>query len=102
MEDCSFRIGLARAAATGARCRREFSNRLPRNLPCAATKLADPLSRGPGRWVVGAREALMKQIHKIYPKPFLLEKTKLDRLMAIIHGRLGDHQGTTNRDDFEV
>jgi len=32
----------------------------------------------------------------------LLEKTKLDRLMDIIHGRLGEHHGTTKRDDFEV
>lgn len=32
----------------------------------------------------------------------MLEKTKLNRLMAIIHGRLGEHQNTTKRDDFEV
>ena len=32
----------------------------------------------------------------------MLEKTKLDRLMDIIHDRLGEHQGTTKRDDFEV
>ena len=44
----------------------------------------------------------MKQIHKDYERPFLLEKTKLDRLMDIIHCRLGEHQDTTKRDDFEV
>lgn len=44
----------------------------------------------------------MKQIHKDYERPFLLEKTKLDRLMDIIHDRLGEHQDTTIRDDFEV
>jgi hypothetical protein len=44
----------------------------------------------------------MKQIHKEYERPFLLEKTKLDRLMDIIHDRLGEHQETTKRDDFEV
>ena len=44
----------------------------------------------------------MKQIHKDYERPFLLEKTKLDRLMDIIHDRLGEYQNTTKRDDFEV
>jgi hypothetical protein len=44
----------------------------------------------------------MKQIHKDYVRSFSLEKTKLDRLMDIIHARLGDHQNTAKRDDFEV
>jgi hypothetical protein len=44
----------------------------------------------------------MKQINKTYERPFLLEKTKLDRLLDVIHGRLGEHQGTTKRDDFDV
>jgi hypothetical protein len=44
----------------------------------------------------------MKQINKEYPQPFLLEKTKLDRLIDIIHDRLREHQNTTQRDDFEV
>jgi hypothetical protein len=44
----------------------------------------------------------MKQIHKDYERPFLREKTKLGRLMDIIHDRLGEHQDTTKRDDFEV
>lgn len=44
----------------------------------------------------------MKQIHKDYRRPFLLEKTKLDRLMDIIHRRLSEHHDTTRRDDFEV
>ena len=45
---------------------------------------------------------LMKQIHKDYERSFLLEKTKLDRLMDVIHARLGEHPGTTKHDDFEV
>ncbi|MEX0774733.1 MAG: hypothetical protein WD042_03350 [Phycisphaeraceae bacterium] len=44
----------------------------------------------------------MKQIHKEYERAFLLEKTKLDRLMDIIHGLLGEHKSTTKHDDFEV
>ncbi|MGD9850436.1 MAG: hypothetical protein AB7T38_04130 [Nitrospirales bacterium] len=44
----------------------------------------------------------MKQIHKDYKRPFLLEKTKLDRLMGVIHERLGEHSNTTMHDDFEV
>ena len=44
----------------------------------------------------------MKQIHKDYPKAFLLEKTKLDRLMDIVHALLDQHQNTTKHDDFEV
>lgn len=44
----------------------------------------------------------MKQIHKEYTRAFLLEKTKLDRLMDIIHGLLGEHKDTATRDDFEV
>jgi hypothetical protein len=44
----------------------------------------------------------MKQIHKEYTRPFLLEKTKLDRLLTVIHGRLAEHQHTALRDDFEV
>jgi hypothetical protein len=44
----------------------------------------------------------MKQIHKDYERPFLLEKTKLDRIMDVIHARLGEHRDTTKRDDFEV
>jgi hypothetical protein len=50
----------------------------------------------------GVRQNLMKQIHKDYQRPFLLEKTKLDRLMAIIHDRVQEHPNTTTRDDFEV
>jgi hypothetical protein len=44
----------------------------------------------------------MKQIYKDYERPFLLEKTKKDRILDVIHGRLGEHQDTTKRDDFEV
>jgi hypothetical protein len=32
----------------------------------------------------------------------LLEKTKLDRLLDIIHGLLNEHGNTTKYDDFEV
>lgn len=44
----------------------------------------------------------MKQIHKDYQRAFLLEKTKLDRILDVIHGLLGEHQNTTKHDDFEV
>lgn len=44
----------------------------------------------------------MKQIHKDYERPFLLETTKLDRLMDTVHGLQGKHQNTTKREDFEV
>jgi hypothetical protein len=33
-----------------------------------------------------SRQNLMKQIQKDYVRPSLLEKTKLDRLLDIIHG----------------
>jgi hypothetical protein len=44
----------------------------------------------------------MKQIHKEYVRPFMLEKTKLDRIMAVIHSRLGEYPGAAKHDDFEV
>jgi hypothetical protein len=44
----------------------------------------------------------MKQIDKEYYQPFLLEPTKLTRLVDKIHERLGDHAGTTKHDSFEV
>jgi len=44
----------------------------------------------------------MKQIQKDYARAFLLEKTKLDRLLDIIHGLLDEHANTTKHDDFEV
>jgi hypothetical protein len=44
----------------------------------------------------------MKQIHKDYERAFLLEKTKLDRVMDIIHSLLGEHHNTTKHDHFEV
>jgi hypothetical protein len=44
----------------------------------------------------------MKRIQKDYARPFLLEKTKLDRLLDIIHGLLNEHDNTTEHDDFEV
>ena len=44
----------------------------------------------------------MKQIHKEYDRPFLLEPTKLTRLINTIHERLGDHPYTTAHDHFEV
>ena len=48
------------------------------------------------------RQNLMKQIQKDYQRPFLLEKTKLDRLLNIIHRLLDEHENTTKHDDFEV
>lgn len=44
----------------------------------------------------------MTQIHKEYERYFLLEPTKLTRLINKIHERLADHQGTTTHDDFTV
>ena len=44
----------------------------------------------------------MIRVHKEYAKPFLLEPTKLTRIIDKIHERLGDHQCTTMRDHFEV
>lgn len=44
----------------------------------------------------------MKQIHKDYAQAFLLEPTKLTRLVNLIHERLGDHVKTSVRDHFEV
>jgi len=44
----------------------------------------------------------MKQIHKEYQRPFLLEPTKLTRLVDKIHERLGEHQCAIMRDHFEV
>jgi hypothetical protein len=44
----------------------------------------------------------MKQIHKEYEQSFLLEPTKLTRLIDTIHERLGDHPRTTTHDHFEV
>jgi hypothetical protein len=43
-----------------------------------------------------------EQIHKDYERAFLLEKTKLDRVMDIIHSLLGEHHNTTKHDHFEV
>ena len=44
----------------------------------------------------------MKQIDKPYERSFLLEPTKLTRLIDKIHERLGDHPHTTTHDSFEV
>lgn len=44
----------------------------------------------------------MKQVHKEYQRPFLLEPTKLSRLVDRIHERLADHQSTTRHEEFEV
>jgi hypothetical protein len=44
----------------------------------------------------------MKQIHKEYSQAFILEPTKLTRLVDKIHERLGEHQPTTKRALFEV
>jgi hypothetical protein len=44
----------------------------------------------------------MKQIHKEYYQPFLLEPTKLNRLVGKIHERLADHTNCASHDGFEV
>ena len=44
----------------------------------------------------------MKQIHKDYYGPFLLEPTKLTRLLDRIHERLGEQKPTQILDHFEV
>jgi hypothetical protein len=44
----------------------------------------------------------MKHIHKEYQQPFLLEPTKLNRLVGKIHERLADHPKSTLYDRFEV
>ncbi len=44
----------------------------------------------------------MKHIHKEYQRPFLLEPTKLNRLVGKIHERLADHANSTLYDRFEV
>jgi hypothetical protein len=40
--------------------------------------------------------------NKPYGRAFLLERTKLDRLIDVIHARLGDHPHTSSHDHFEV
>jgi hypothetical protein len=44
----------------------------------------------------------MINVHKDYRQAFLLEPTKLERLVNTIHERLEDHEGTTPHDTFEV
>jgi len=44
----------------------------------------------------------MKQIHKEYQRSFLLEPTKLTRLLDRIHERLGEHQHVIIGDHFDV
>jgi hypothetical protein len=44
----------------------------------------------------------VKQIHKDYNRAFLLEPTKLIRLMGIIHERLAEHDAYSTHDTFEV
>jgi hypothetical protein len=45
---------------------------------------------------------LMKQIHKEYAERFVLEPTKLTRLIDTVHQLLGDHRHAAMRDHFEV
>jgi hypothetical protein len=44
----------------------------------------------------------MKQIDKEYTQPFLIEPTKLTRIVDKIHERLHEHADTTTHDSFEV
>lgn len=44
----------------------------------------------------------MKQVHKEYERAFLLEPTKLRRIVDTIHQRLADHTDTVPHDSFDV
>jgi hypothetical protein len=44
----------------------------------------------------------MTQLHKEYDQAFVLEPTKLTRLVSIIHERLADHANTSTHDTFDV
>jgi hypothetical protein len=44
----------------------------------------------------------MKHVHKQYEPAFLLEPTKLGRIVDTIHQRLADHANTATHDVFEV
>jgi hypothetical protein len=44
----------------------------------------------------------MKQIYKEYAGPFLLEPTKLTRLIDTIHQRLADYPHLSTHDHFEA
>lgn len=44
----------------------------------------------------------MKQIHKDYPEAFLLEPTKLTRILDKIHERISELNPAATRDNFEV
>lgn len=44
----------------------------------------------------------MKRVHKEYSHSFLLEPTKLTRLIGVIHERLGDYPDTVIADRFDV
>src|SRR5688572_18562744 len=44
----------------------------------------------------------MRKLHKEYSNAFVLEPTKLDRLVGVIHERLADNEATVLRDHFEV
>ncbi len=44
----------------------------------------------------------MKHVHKEYSFPFVLEPTKLKRLLDTIHDRLAEHPGTVPLDRFEA
>ncbi len=44
----------------------------------------------------------MNEIHKEYPRPFLLERTKLNRIIDKMHERLQDHTPTMKLDKFDI
>lgn len=44
----------------------------------------------------------MRQIHKEYKNAFVLEPTKLTRLVGVIHERLADHKQVEVKDRFEL
>jgi hypothetical protein len=42
------------------------------------------------------------RVYKEYPRPFLLEETKLTSIVNKIHEQLDDHAGTIRADQFDV
>ena len=48
------------------------------------------------------REGLLIHLHKEYQKSFLIEPTKLRRLVDTMHEQLGEHQDATLHNTFEV
>jgi len=50
----------------------------------------------------GQLRGFMTQIQKVYDRAFLLEPTKLNRVVGVIHERLRDHSAYSLQDSYEV